>query len=325
MILQILKAEVGVVEWSESTDPNAAPLLLKFQFLDGSDNPLSYIAPGLINEFHYLNETYPNGVNSGFVWPTVYGGSYGSTYLIEESTVPAEQLLGVYDLKLNDFAGGNYHREDDNFNNIQIDISIDVQIFGTSSSYQLTYPFQIQTLITNEAPFGPTDPIFISFNPTGMNGYGILASMLALDTYGVNYDINNNSGTTETFDNITGQFPSAYGMRTKTFNGSNPNIINKVIPPSFAGENELVYNLYLETSVGSGLYDEISTTDMTGLTLSSSTSAVDGGLEYTVSVEDVKYNGSAAPGIWGYAIGATDKNGLGLTTYVSKFNMSIIY
>jgi len=307
-------AEVGTVNWSESIDSSTTPTILKFQFLDGSDTPLSYIAPGLINEFHYLNETYPNGVYAGY--DVAYLGTT-RTYLIQESTDPFEQLLGVYDLKLRPFSGGNYHREDDNFNNIQIDISIDVQIFGTSSSYQLTYPFQIQTYIENAAPLDDTSPYWVA--PAGP----ATPSMLNINQPGILFEVNNNQGDLLFVED---EFGSIYFAFTKTYNGCWPGVINKIIPPPFAGVNELVYDIYIETFFGSGIYDKLSDIPtISGLSLTYGISPDDEGEYAQLNIGDVI--DTATPGVFskGIAIGATDKNGLGLTTYVSKLGIDIVY
>ncbi len=306
-------AEVGTVKWSESLERFTSPTILKFQFLDGSDNPLSYITGGLIKEFHYLNETYPNGAFAGFSLPPNAGLS---TYEIEESPIPAEQLLGVYYLKLRIWGGGNYHREDDDFNNIQIDISIDVQIFGTSSSYYLNYPFQIQTYIENAAPLDDTSPFWVTPPAPGF------PTMLNINQPGILFEVNNNHGDL-LFVEDGGSILMAL---TKTYNGCYPFAINKITPPSFAGVNELVYDIYIETFFGSGIYDKLSDIPtISGLSLTSVIAPDDGGEYVQLNIGDVI--DTATPGVFskGIAIGATDKNGLGLTTYVSKLGIDIVY
>ena len=309
-------AEVGTVKWSESLERFTSPTILKFQFLDGSDNPLSYIAPGLIKEFHYLNETYSNGAYAGFSAPPNTGLE---TYQIEESPIPAEQLLGVYYLKLRIWGGGNYHREDDDFNNIQIDISIDVQIFGLSSSYQLNYPFQIHTYIENAAPLDDTSPFWVS-PPLGPG----TPAMYNINQPGILFEVNNNHGELLFVED---EFGSIYPAFTKTYNGCYPYAINKIIPPSYAGVNELVYDIYIETFFGSGIYDKLSDIPtISGLSLISAiVTGQDGGEYVTLNIGDVI--DTATPGVFskGIAIGATDKNGLGLTTYVSKLGIDIVY
>jgi len=311
------KAEVGTVNWSESLERFTSPTILKFQFLDAQDNPLLYDAPfpgGSIVNFNYLNETFVNGAYAGFSAPPNTGSN---TYQIEESPIPAEQVLGVYYLKLRIWGGGNYHREDDDFNNIQIDISIDVKIFGGASTYQLNYPFQIQTYIENAAPLDDTSPFWVS--PPGPG----FPTMLNINQPGILFEVNNNHGDLLFVED---EFGSIYPALTKTYNGCYPFARNKIIPPKFAGVNELVYDIYIETFFGSGIYDKLSDIPtISGLSLISVIAPDDGGEYVQLNIGDVI--DTATPGVFskGIAIGATDKNGLGLTTYVSKLGIDIVY
>ena len=311
---------LGTVSWNESVRAVFPfELLDEFVIVDANGTALKDISipGGTIVSVEIANETYRNGIYAGVentiktIPPSV---ELQPVYDIDYATDPLEQAAGVYKLKFNltgSNAAGNYHRQDDDYNHITIDLNVTVRIFGATNTFTQVFPFQIQTYVNNSAPIDSSSSAWIVGDPT--------IDMQAFVDIVNSWAVANNSGTAETKD------PTALNSSTKTFNGAKPLRANKVAPPAWAGSNELVYKLYLETAVGSGIYEDISTTPMTGLTLVSEVSTKDQADIYSLSVGDVKYNGSAAPGTYGYAIGATDKNGFGLTTYVSKFRMNIIY
>ena len=321
--LSVNKSLLGTVTWNEGVATTGVlPIIGQFQLLDGQDQPLLYdpALSGTIQEIIYVNEVYADGTYSGVESTSPPPFDKFDTYEIVESIIPAEIALGVYNIKLKTFAGGNYHREDPNFNNIQIDIGVRVKVFGGVSSYEITYPFQIQTEILNSAPYAATDPLFIANSPLGAAGQ----VMLALDTPATTYFITNNSGISETANNVTGQFPNIYGTQTKTFNGAYPDTFNKSTPPVFAGNNELVYEVVAEGVLGSGVYDSLDALSYEGLNLVSFSSS-DLSTYWVLNIDDVKRFGNPVLSEIGIGIQATDKNGTGLTTIVSKFKLQINY
>ena len=332
---------LGTVEWNEelsATDPLSDPIQ-KFQFVDAANNPLLPVsAPsGTISDLTYVSEAYANGENSQIFWQNTSLDFLYNTYELKLSPDPAEALLGVYYLSLFDVgfgaiadAGGQYFREDISYNNINISLSINVEIFGAGTGYFVNYPFTISTGITNTPPIDSTSP---DWNPVYMS---------ALDTPGVSYNVNNNSGVAETGGDPAAtdpSFPTPAGTTTKTFNGCytlrrnrnsfEPNAV------ALAGALELEYNLLVEVdgsnvpTSGTGIYSKaIDVPLLEGLSLSEDVALFpDNAQPVIVAVTNVQYNGGALLTPISLAIEATDCNGSleGESTIVSRFELDIQY
>jgi hypothetical protein len=329
---------LGVVEWNEalsSSDPLADPIQ-KFQFVDALNTvllPLS--AGGTIGDLTYISEAYANGENSQCFFQNTSLDFLYNTYELKLSTVPAEAALGVYYLSLLNApqtdAGGKYFREDIDYNSINISLSINVEIFGAGTGYFVNYPFTMSTAVTNTLPIDSTSLVW---NPV---------FMAALDTYGVSYNVNNNSGSEETGGNpltTDPSFPTTGGTMTKTYNGCYPGRRNcgSFEPGAIqtSGALELEYELLVEVdgssvpTSGTGIYlkaQEVPFLEGLGLNADISTPFPDDAPSYIVFLYDVQYNGGDLLTPISLAIQAADCNGSleGGSTIVSRFELDIQY